>query len=113
MSILLYETALKEKGIKKSDLPAETQSKISKMTALCRQLSEEDDDDTIEALNDKIDDLDDEISREVESFTPASNNPPAENGEESGSNAIVVVSILGLLGAIGWAVSKALSGGNK
>ena len=77
MSMLFnYEEALKSKDFGKKDLPESTQNKIREFNGLCRKLNATEDEDyeLQTQLNTQIEELDEVLVSEVNSYTP---EPPA------------------------------------
>lgn len=123
----LYQKALAEKGIKKSQLPEAVKADLSKFTTMCKELIAipEENKDEIDAKNEEIDILDESIAEAINNLpaptvvtapqvAPVVTDPPANTPkEEESDNTGVVLVVLGLIGAGIWAGIKFLGGKQK
>jgi len=114
----LYEEALAETNQKKSELSQSTQDNIKSLVKMCHELAEMDDQDvdSQEALNDKIDALDEKISVKIKENLE-SIKPPAEatldknaNPQEKSSNNGMMVLGLAVVGGLVWGAIKLFGG---
>ena len=113
----LFEEALFDNGINQNQLPANIQSNLSKLTALCKALHNTPDEnmDELEMLNEKIDNLDEKIAdninaipkKTVDAPVDAPANAPADTSEQNSGGLFVALAVLG---GIIWVGLKFFSG---
>jgi len=122
MSTFLFESALSDKDLSRTDLPQKTNAKIEDLITLCHELNEipDDDSESIDKLNDKIDKLDAEIETAIQNFTPAPEQDASEDVElteteevpekKGSSNTVATVGILAGIGIAIWGIAKFMGG---
>lgn len=126
MSTFLFESALTNKELSRTDLPKKIDAKIEKLIQLCHDLNEvpDDDNESIDKLNDKIDELDAEIETSIYEFTPDQEQSKSETKEEiplteteeipqesqGSSNAVATVGVLAGIGLAIWGITKFMGG---
>lgn len=136
----LYEKALADKGIKRSQLPLDIKAKFSEFTALCKKLVAIPEDEPerkpeIDALDAEIDIIDAEMADAINKLpapvvvTPPVETPPVETPpvvippvetppvvtdppakEEETDNTGVIVAVLAVIGGAIWAGFKFFGG---
>ena len=118
----LFEEALDKSGKSQSQLPAEIQNDLSALTVLCQELADTPNENTqeLEAINVKIDKLDEEITKSITTFatpeptpeptpTPTPTPDPAPASKDNTGQIFIGLAVVG--GLI-WAGMKFL-GGNQ
>jgi len=115
-----YEESLDSKGLKVADLPSSITDKIKKFNALCRDLNNTEDDDLEKQteLNQQIDSLDTEMSKDIEGLTvedpkPSGTDDPKPNGGDNTSDENAEKSNDGLAVVAFGAVALAIAYGVK
>ena len=109
----LFEEALFDNGINQNQLPANIQSNLSKLTALCKALHNTPDEnmDELEMLNEKIDNLDEKIADNINAIpkktVDAPVDAPADTSKQKTGGLLVGLAVLG---GIIWVGLKFFSG---